>query len=63
MINILNTVSQLELESCKRSQHLFKYPTNINHHNYLQKHIKSISKWILSIHHSWNICTTPDVLS
>jgi len=43
-------VAQLQLESWKRSQHLFKYPSYKNHRNYLQHHIKSISTWSLSNH-------------
>ena len=46
--NILNAVAHLQLEVCKSSQDLFKHPTNKNHHNYLQNHIKSISTWSLS---------------
>ena len=53
--NILNVVTQLQLEFCKRIQHLFKYPTNKNHHNFLQNHTKSISTWSLSNHKSSKI--------
>jgi len=40
--NTLNAGAHLQLEVCKSSQDLFKHPTNKNHHNYLQNHIKSI---------------------
>jgi len=40
---ILNAAAHLRLEFGKSSQDLFKDPTNKNHHNYLQNHIKSIS--------------------
>ena len=50
--NILNVVTQLQLEFCKSIQHLFKYPTNKNHHNFLHNHTKSISTWSLSNHES-----------
>ena len=46
--NILKVVAHLQLEVCKSSQDLFKHPTNKNHHNYLQNHIKSISTRSLS---------------
>ena len=48
MTNILNVVAHLQLEICKSIQHLFKYPTNKNHHNFLQNHTKAISTWSLS---------------
>jgi len=53
--NILNVVTQLQLEFCKCIQHLFKYPANKNHHNFLQNHTKSISTWSLSNHKSSKI--------
>jgi len=43
----------LQLEVCKNNQDLFKHPTNKNHHNYLQNHIKSISAWNLW-NHQWS---------
>jgi len=46
--NLHNVVIQLQLEICKSIQHLFKYPTNKNHHNFLQNHTKSSSTWSLS---------------
>ena len=53
--NILIVVTQLHLEFCKSIQHLFKYPTNKNHYNFLQNHTKSISTWSLLNHKSSNI--------
>jgi len=43
MTNILNVVTQLQLEFGKSIQNLFKYATNKNHNNFLQNHTKSIS--------------------
>jgi len=52
--NVMKVVTQLQLEFCKSIQHLFKYPTNQNHHNFLQNHAKSTSTWILSNHEAQN---------
>jgi len=52
---VLNVVTQLQLEFCKSIQHLFNYPTNKNHHIFLQNHNKSISTWTLSNHKSSEI--------
>jgi len=41
--NILNVVTQLQLQFYKSLQHLIKYPTNKNHRNFLEIHTKSIS--------------------
>jgi len=53
--NILNVVIQLQLEFCTSIQHLINYPTNKNHHNFLQNHTKFISTWNLSSHKSSKI--------
>ena len=36
LTNMHNVAAQSQLEPCKSSQHLFKYPTNKNHHYYLE---------------------------
>jgi len=43
LINVINAVAQLQLESCKSCQHLIQYLRNRRHHNYPQNHIKFIS--------------------
>jgi len=53
--NILNVITQLQLKFCKSSQHLFKHPTNKNHHNFLQNHTNSILTWSLSNYKSSKI--------
>ena len=51
--DVVNVVTQLQLQFCKSIQHLFKYPTNKKfYHNFLQNHTKSISIWNLSNHKS-----------
>ena len=57
IITLINTriaIAHLQSEFYKSSQDLFVHPTNKNHHNYLQNHIKSISTWSLSNHQRSN---------
>jgi len=53
--HILNAVTQLQLEFCKSIQRLFKYSTNKNHHNFLQKNTISISTSSIAISQPTNL--------